>query len=492
MSESERLQTVYDIKEILRPENTPEMGFESYKLLEGDRLTRQKTQDDFLAGKIAIPELDYPRLDEQQLDNGIRNLQHILALADDFDGDIREAVWNSAAYRMADMYWLKSLIYLQDVAKRGDESRIQAAAEQHQALNESLFGKPKAELNHKLFAEIYGQVQQKQATPISQQMEADLVKGFTVAETGGYCPPVLDGVGESLPQIPAEALQRLREVIEDRFPYVIDSFEGYYDTSISQRPEAERIFTPMDYLVIFNLLKSSHNGLQVILDNDATALSWDIERQAIVVGGRHPITEDKKSALAKVFHEYGVHARRSTNGLSSALPTLGTGLYIQPENGENPDYLTFEEGFASICEMAIMGDKTAWEMKDLEKTAAIALAYRGFDFRQTYEVIYRLRYLMDFKDGEELSSELDARAKRDSYKSVERIFRGTPTALPRHDRQGNPRVLTYNKDLAYLNGKLKALEFIDKADNSALTMAFKGKFDPTIPKQLALAKKYIA
>ena len=95
------------------------------------------------------------------------------------------------------------------------------------------------------------------------------------------------------------------------------------------------------------------------------------------------------------------------------------------------------------------------------------------------------------KDGEAFKPESIDRAKRNSYKTVERIFRGTPTSLPREDKSGRPRVLTYNKDLAYLSGKLKALDFIDKADDTMIRMAFKGKFDPTVPQQLALAQKYI-
>jgi hypothetical protein len=136
--------------------------------------------------------------------------------------------------------------------------------------------------------------------------------------------------------------------------------------------------------------------------------------------------------------------------------------------------------------------KTKWTPLDLEKTIAISLAYKGLDFRQSYEILWRIRSLMLVKDNQDLNLENIEKAKRNSYSSLERVYRGTPSSLSRTNYDGTKRVLTYNKDLAYLKGKIMALKYLETASETDLDLLFKGKFDPTNHRQMALAKKYLA
>jgi len=95
------------------------------------------------------------------------------------------------------------------------------------------------------------------------------------------------------------------------------------------------------------------------------------------------------------------------------------------------------------------------------------------------------------KNGLDLEQETIEKAKRNTYASLERVYRGTPSDLRRRNSDGSLRVITYNKDLAYLKGKLTVYKYLENADESDIALAFKGKFDPTNKRQLAFAKKYL-
>jgi hypothetical protein len=53
--------------------------------------------------------------------------------------------------------------------------------------------------------------------------------------------------------------------------------------------------------------------------------------------------------------------------------------------------------------------------------------------------------------------------------------------------------LSYNKDLAYLQGKLDTITFLDRVrgNKQALRKAFKGKYDPSNHRQDELAETYL-
>jgi hypothetical protein len=482
------------VQEILKPQNTPEMGFQSYVMLEGDKETREKAKSDFLANKIVNPKLDYPRLDLDKLDTGTRRLQDILSVADSIDGDTeRLAVWNSAAFRIAEMYWLKTLAYLQQVIDKGDDEQVEAAAKELQWLNEQLYGVPSPKFTEAIFGEAIHQIDQKQLTDANQELYDQFRFGCVVEVTGQKIPvpAAFIATENRLPEINGASLDSIKKLLERDYPYVFDAVDEYYESVISKRDESDRAFTPDDMFNLFKSLQAVSPELNVIFDEDASRMSWDTERMAIIVGGRRQSIKSKEVMASKMIHEYGVHAIRALKGSASELPTLGTGIFTEIEDNYQSDYLTFEEGLASVCEFAIAGDKTKWDPVDLEKSAAIALAYKGLDFRQIYETLWRMRCLLQAKDGQDLKQEAIEKAKRNSYASVERVFRGTPSDLPRVNGDGTPRVLTFNKDLAYLSGKIMALDFIKSADREALELALKGKFDPINPKQLSLAQRYL-
>ena len=80
-----------------------------------------------------------------------------------------------------------------------------------------------------------------------------------------------------------------------------------------------------------------------------------------------------------------------------------TGMYSDAEDGERSDYLTFEEGFASLCEIAMDSGFSKWKPMHVSHYFALSAAYGGSDFRETYESLWRARVLMDAPDGKDVT-----------------------------------------------------------------------------------------
>jgi hypothetical protein len=107
---------------------------------------------------------------------------------------------------------------------------------------------------------------------------------------------------------------------------------------------------------------------------------------------------------------------------------------------------------------------------------AAASAYEGMDFRQAFEVNRRARVVMVAKDNQEVTQDIIDKEKRQAYIAVTRLYRGMPTQLARRP------VLTFNKDLAYLEGKIEGMKFLERAgdDVDETRRIFLANSTPTI------------
>lgn len=476
------------------------MGFQSYEMLAGDGATRERQKAAFIAGEVVNPAIDYPKLDIKELHEGIKRLEEVLSLADtQTDPDVRAAVWDSAAYRMAEMYWLLSTEELTRRLSRLSEQEIDLLSARVQELNEQLYGKPEKGITDSVIGEVWAQIDSKQLVGRAAEIKEELEHGTTVQAVGQQIKvdPLERIDDKRLPQIPRELLQALKEKLFADNSDIVNMVQNYWETVVQVRPDGERVFTPDD---MFNIFKAAHHlrdpdnrsGIMVVMDPDARTLAWDTSQMAIIVGGRRPTISSPDTVLSKVVREYIVHGDRAIGGLKTSLPVLGTGLFTDADPGEVSDYLTFEEGIAGMCQLAVDGeDDDGWKPVDLEKTLATELAYQGRDFRQVYETLWRARVLMLTNDGQEISDKKIGTAQRNAYEATLRVFLGSPTDMPRHRADGTLRVLTFNKHLAYLKGKLEVIEFWRRyGDNpQMLDLAFRAKFDPLNKRQLAIVKK---
>lgn len=498
---SEKLKPNIDLKEILNPRNTPEIGFQSYELLEGDGEYRNSQRELFISGEIVQPEFDYPELNDQDLDKGIANLHKILTLADSLEEPIRGAIWDTAAYRMAEMYWLKSLIKINTAYNDGNSENVQDLIKESQKLNEELYGTPSELDESEILGELFSQISEKDLSQNNQVILNELLNGFSVnvagetVEVSGleYDPTVRS------PEISTLYVERLKEKLYQEFTGVLEIVDQYHTEVILKKSEDEQIYTPADLYEVFSRAlrlrdPEGKSGVRIILDPDATALSWSTPDFAVIVGAKRlDIKKTKKLkpvdiVKSLVVHELGIHGGKAINGVDTPLPILGSGVYSDSDPGERSDYLTFEEGLASNSQKIIEGSGEEWEIGDFEKTLALSLAYKGYSFRQVFETLWRFRALIISKTGEDISESSLAMQKRNAYMACRRIFRGTPTSMNRIDENGQPIIHTYNKDLSYYTGKKEVMKFVETASEEVFSLGFRYKIDPTNHFQLELAK----
>lgn len=158
-----------------------------------------------------------------------------------------------------------------------------------------------------------------------------------------------------------------------------------------------------------------------------------------------------------VVHEIGVHAMRSIMGGDTNILPLQNGL---------SDYYDAEEGIAVVMEHALKGK---YSESGIEGYITAGLAYcDGFDFRDTYEVKWRLSALHMAKKTGDVTEEMIQKAKNTAYSATMRSFRGTDS-------------LPWFKDLAYYNGSADMWKYIEKIkeDDIEFSYILQGKVNPS-------------
>lgn len=480
--------------EKLRPDVTPELGFQSYELLAGDGAYRKKQRDEFISGTRRNPELDYPALAnaDEQLQPGIHRLEALQTEALELDEEIaRDAVYDSIAYRLAEMYWIKEAARMNELAGDADSDVFRASAERYQTVNEELYGTPEAQVTAAVYGEILAQAHAKELHPSVQKIYDELRDGttMTVGNEEVRIPGIAGKEEGRLPQNMSERLAVLREVIHEEFgdlKQAVDSF--WYGVTVNGSKTG---LEPSDMKELFEYvhqLRDPENtsGIITVIDENSASLAWDTPSMSLKIGGRRAKITSANDMFAKVVHEYGKHGGSAHHGLATELPVLGTGVYSEASPGERPDYLTFEEGFSSLSEMALDDSFSGWKPLHVSRYMALASLYEGADFRQAYEANWRARVVMAAKDNQPADDKLVLREKRQAWMSVVRVLRGTPT-----DMENRP-LMTFNKDLAYLHGKLDALRYLEKVgdDKEKIRAQFTVKIDPNNTTQANLARHY--
>lgn len=472
------------------------MGFQSYERLAGDGEYRKQQQALFIAGEIRNPKLDYPHLVETELGQSILNLEPVFDASSTYDDKTLGAVvWDSASYRMAEMYWLLEAKRLNELAEHPESDEFKLSAARYQDANEQLYGSPDPQVIEAVYGEVTAVANSKNLHPSVQAIYDELTNGtsVTIGEQAVELPGIGTGYETRLPQDHKGLLSDLGDILKEEFDSMYDIVEAYWQEVISVRDESERKFTVDDMQAVFQQVHDfydpeNESGISVVIDPNSSQLAWDTPSMSVKIGGKRRAIEDTNKMVSKVIHEYGVHGLRAVNGRKFDIPAFDTGMYSDAEEGERSDYLTFEEGFASLAEMAVAGDDFKWTHVHLGHYIALASAYGGNDFRQTFERNWRMRAVMEAKDGQPLDEKKLTLLKKSSYLSCVRIFRGTPTELV------HGPVTTFNKDLAYLHGKLDGLRYLqENKDNlrTAVMRLFLGKFDPNNRVQNELVKKYV-
>ncbi|NCU29375.1 hypothetical protein EOM60_02060 [Candidatus Saccharibacteria bacterium] len=493
VQEIEKINTTIAIEHELNPRNLPEAGFQSYEKLKNDASTQKAS---FLSGRIRNPELAYPHLQSlNDMDRGIIRLREATEFVErlETDGQKASIIKSSLEFRMAEMEYIKLLGRLDFVTKEGrPEEEVRELAEEVRTVGEQLYGVPDPEIRDAALAEIWSQLDKKQLSPSAQQLYGDLRDGFSWNDRE-IAPLSRPEVANKLPDFNHPSLVWAGEIILEDSAELEAYFREWWDAKVAEYGE-DYVARPEDIVEAFQgafrlLDPDSKSGVGVILDPEASALSWESPLMAVKVGGKRPPIRSAAVLFQKFLHEGKGHGGRAISGLKSGLPVLGTGLYT---NTVRPDYLTFEEGFCTTIEEVVSGDEPKWDGVKLGHYINISLVADGSDFRSTFETAWRYRLLMKLKNGQEVTDEMIAKEQEAAYTALVRVFRGTPTNMS--ERYPDIPPLTFNKDLAYLNGRVLAMNHIAELyktrDKEGLMRLFTAKYDPTIPEQQEIVNSY--
>lgn len=207
--------------------------------------------------------------------------------------------------------------------------------------------------------------------------------------------------------------------------------DGLFGSVLRHIPEDQQEFTVPEAANIINEIIDEELHIPYraeVDDNILTAITKATDQRIYLPGAREK--NYSRVELEKIIvHELGVHVLRAVTKDSGAgnLPVI-----LYPKSGMY-SRLT-DEGLAKACEQAIDG-----KFDDLCVARYLAIGLAQVckkNFRQTFEILWRLEYLAC------------GRSRENSFGIVQRVFRGTG-------------VLPINADLAYYRGYVSVWKFIE-------------------------------
>lgn len=494
MGINHEIPTRLSTKELLDPRRTPEAGFQSYEWFTNDAVAQKQA---FLRGEARNPTFTYPMFRRiSQLDAGMDHLAEVKeSIRDQESDEVYGALAPSLSFRQAEMSYVKLLAQLDyTVEHEAPSAEVVPLATHVRQVGEILYGVPHQQIADAAYNELWNIIDGKELHPSAQLLRDELENGFVYQ--GIPCSP-LGRAGDSEARLPRyennPALEWFGEIVLEKNADIRALVDAFWEQKIAEHGP-EYVCVPEDIVeafeVVIELRDPSHeSGVGVKLIAGKTALSWESPELSVHVGGKRQPIKSADELFAKILHEFGKHGQSCIDGLASDTPVLGTGLYTETAR---PDYLPFEEGVATTAEEIVGDEMPQWEVSMLGHYINVAeAAHNGHDFREVFEKSWRYRLLAQVTPGQEVTPAMIDKHKSVAYTACVRIFRGTPLNI--HDQYPGTIPLTFNKDLAYLNGRVLALSYIEecyqRGDKAAIELLFRGKFDPTIPEQREIAEK---
>ncbi len=519
--------------EILTPSKLEGLGYGIYTSFENNALDKD-VKNAFVNGEVRNPALEYPGLSSE----GALKLQR---MHDELGGALdqaveasdvfaeparREAVESTVGYQqraleyglvLAEINELSSKLRIDELDEEG-EAELREKLELARQMNQELYGRLDEKDGNAILRTIWNRVDGRLAPggdlehdEQAETLYAELNYGFTAP--GGHevagLPQGFEVEGEpvspqELPKFnegePGRVLDWAGKHFNARYGWMRQAIEAKWQDKQEVHGE-EYTADPAEIVEFFEDIiarddPDHEHGVQVEVKPGANALSWNSNVRAVRVGENRTPFKKPEALYQKVLHEYAVHGGRSLNGFETGLPIMGTGVYTKDNEGKWSSYGVFEEGFATLVEASVADKKPGWTVVNLAKPLGIALAEQGYDFRSVYELTWRYAALMNAKkakgeDQATISDELIEKSQNTAYRQALRIFRGNQLDLAEHGIDNVP--VTYNKDLNYFTGRMKAMDYmveLHQQNNTAgLDRLLKAKIDPTVPEQADLVRR---
>lgn len=390
----------------------------------------------FIADKVPVPDHVYPKLAIK--DTVIDEIQR---LGDTIIGSPMLDAKHSHVYEeFVGAYTKKTRLLraMHDVKTADTDETREAAHKEFMELNIELYGMPDRDTYGSLLSEKLAMLSEK-TLPDNAQILLDELRGM----------------------VPAEYTQN-KELVRfkpsaETVEWMHDAAETLYGPMLAHIPEKDT-FDVHEVRDIFAAILEQEFGeaaseWRVDVEEAKSINVKSAEKRIVIPEDRGELTRDDVRKL--VVHEIGVHALRSITGEQTDIGPFRTGL---------SEYYDAEEGLGKVMEQAI--DGTFVEAGVDHYITAGAVFFDHKDFRDTYEMKWRIEALQKLEKGAELTQEAIDKAKNTAYGGVMRILRGTDT-------------LPWFKDLAYYNGTAETWKFLEeiRGDDSRLTLFMMGKMN---------------
>jgi hypothetical protein len=226
--------------------------------------------------------------------------------------------------------------------------------------------------------------------------------------------------------------------------------EALYGNLLKRVPEQDS-FSDEEVRTVFEGILREEFGIEegdwTVSVESASAINVKSDEKRIVIPTGRKLTQ--LGVKRMVVHEIGVHFLRSIQGRSTDAGPL--------QHGGLDGYYDTEEGLGSVMEQALVGEYK--EVGIGHYVSAGAAYFDKMDFRDTFDLKWKLLVLEGLKDDEEPTPEKIEKAQKTSYSSVFRTFRGTDT-------------LPWFKDLAYYNGAQETWRHLEEIKGDDLKFSF--------------------
>jgi hypothetical protein len=310
---------------------------------------------------------------------------------------------------------------------------------EYMQLNIELFGEPDEGIYRSLLQDKLQAVGEKELTGRALELRNELFEKVQIDDS-------------------VEMTERFKPS-DETVEWMHDVADTLYSDMLSHVPD-EDSFTEREVQEIFQAIIKEEFGESAddwtVSIESAKSINVKADKKRVVIpDDRGDI--DHKTVRELIVHELGVHMLRSIMGGETDLELLKNGL-----NG----FADAEEGLGKIMEQALNG--TFVEAGVGHYITAGLAHHDGKDFREIYEINWRLAALENVNEDGDITSETIEEKQDDAYGATMRIMRGTDE-------------LPLFKDLSYYNGSIAMWRLLESiiGDDVKFMFVFMGRGDPS-------------
>jgi len=383
----------------------------------------------FLNGDIHNPDNHYPKLESNDYEG---NAEKIAQLGERI---INHSILNQK-YKSTYSVFIKQYIKLNRMLELARDIKAistkvnEELTSEYIMLNHELYGEPEESVYRSLLSEKVGRIAKKDLAGRALDVKNEL----------------MDLLGDVDTETQDERFRPSTETIEWMHG-VVDSL---YGSMLSHVPEDVESFNAEAAQAVFESILHDEFGEAAedwrIDIEQAQSVNVKASEKRIVIPLERSISQAAMRGL--VVHEMGVHMLRAIQGASTDLKPLELGL---------PGYMNNEEGLGVIMQQALKGE---YHESGINHYITIGLAnFEKKDFRDTFEIKWRLSALSSLKAGSKLTDEAITKSQNASYGATMRIYRGTDS-------------LPLFKDISYYNGARDMWQYLESIQGDELKFMF--------------------